>query len=229
MPEILREALTEQSNPPGFYLLAHVWGFLGGSSVPWHRLLPAISGALVPAVLVLAALRLGLSRWAAAAVAAIAVAAPFLWQMSLEIRAYAPVALLTALALSVAAGIVQDDAPPQRRSVIALALLHVGMVMLHYFAALSVLGIALGVAVSVGPRRGASWREALRVMLALGLPAALVMGAWLATAFIAFDGMAGRNTAWIPNTGALHALRGVPELVLAPMGRTDACSPPHSC
>jgi uncharacterized membrane protein len=218
VPDILREALREQSNPPGFYLLAHVWGLLGGSGVPWHRLLPAISGALVPAVLVLAALRLGLSRWTAALAGVLAVAAPFLWQMSLEIRAYAPLALLTALALCVAARMAQDANAPSRRSVVGLASLHVAMVMLHYFAALSVLGIALAVAASAGPRRGASKREALSLMLALGLPAALAMGSWLAIAFLSFDGMSGRNIAWIPNTGVLQALQSIPELVLAPIG-----------
>lgn len=217
-PEILREALREQSNPPGFYLLAHVWGLLGGSTVPWHRLVPAVSGALVPALLVLTALRLGLSRWTAAVAGVLALVAPFLWQMSLEIRAYAPLALLTTLALCLGAAIAEDSRAPQRRAVVGLAAVHVGMVMLHYFAALSVLGIAVGVAASAGPRRGASGREALGLMLALGLPAALAMGGWLGLAFIGFDGMDGRNVAWIPNTAVLEALRGIPELVLAPMG-----------
>lgn len=218
VPEILREALQEQSNPPGFYLLAHVWGLLGGSGVPWHRLLPALSGALVPAVLVLAALRLGLSRWTAALAGVLAVTAPFLWQMSLEIRAYAPLALLTALALSVAAGMAQAPNAPERRSIVALASLHVAMVMLHYFAALSVFGIAVAVAASAGPRRGATRLESLRLMLALGLPAALAMGAWLGLAFVGFDGMNGRNVAWIPNTGVPQALKSIPEMVLAPIG-----------
>lgn len=213
IPEILQEALREQSNPPGYYLLAHIWGALGGSSVAWHRLLPAMAGALVPAALVVAALRLGLSRWTAAVAAILAVVAPFLWQMSLEIRAYAPLALLTALALALAAGIATAEAPAPRRAVMALAGLQVGMVILHYFAALSVFGIALAVGASARSRR-----EALRLTLVVGLPAALVMGGWLAIAFLGFDGMDGRNVAWIPNTGVWDALRAVPEFVLAPMG-----------
>lgn len=216
--DILRGALTEQTNPPGYYLLAHLWGLLGGTGVPWHRMLSALSGALAPAVIVLVARRLGLSRATSTVAGVLALAAPFLWQMSLEIRAYAPLALMTALALWVAAGIVRDDAPPSLRSLLPLALLHAAMVLLHYFGAFGVAGISVGTVAALHAQRRLTWQESTRILLLAGAPAAACIAVWLGIASSWSGSLDGRNVAWIPDTTALAAIRSVPSMVLGSLG-----------
>lgn len=216
--DVLREVLAEQSNPPGYYLMAHVWGLLGGSTVPWHRLLPALSGALLPAVLLLAARRLGLSRWGAMVAAALALAAPMLWQMSLEIRTYAPLALVTTAAMWLAAGIAQETDRPRRAELGLLAGAQLLMVMLHYFAALSVAGITFGLLAAARVNRAARAGELVKLGASVAAPAAVALAGWLGLAFLATKGAGGRNVSWIPETAPLAALRTVPELLLANMG-----------
>lgn len=221
--DVVRGALTEQTNPPGFYLLAHVWGLIGGSGIPWHRMLSAISGALAPAVILLVARRLGLSRATAVTAAVLALAAPFLWQMSLEIRAYAPLALVTSLALLVAAGVVHESSPPRRMPVLVLAVLHVTMVLLHYFGALGVAGISLGTVTALRAQRRLTWQGAIRFLLIVGAPAAACIALWLGIAASWSAGLDGRNVAWIPDTTATAAILGIPGMVLGslgPYGRT---------
>lgn len=214
LPEILRGALIEQTNPPGYYLLAHVWNALGGSGVAWHRVLTAIAGALAPALVLLAARRLGFSRWAAVVAAVVALASPFLWQMSLEVRAYAPLALLAAWALWIGAGIATSDEAPSPRAIAALAGLQVGMALLHYFGAFAVFGLTLGVVAGQRAQRGASWAECLRLLVVLGGPAAVVLATWVGVAFLGGEGLGGRNVAWIPETSAAIALRNVVDILL---------------
>lgn len=218
VPDIVRRALEEQTNPPGYYLLAHAWNAIGGSGVPWHRLLSALCGALVGAVIFLAARRLRLSRPTATLAGVLTLASPFLWQMSIEIRAYATLALLTALALWMAAGIVDRDSAPTLRTLAPLAAVHVGMVLLHYFGALAVAGISLGTAAALRTDARVTWRDAARIVLTLGVPAAAAIAAWLWIASAWPGGLHGRNIAWIPDTTALEALRSVPTMLLAGLG-----------
>lgn len=219
VPDIVRRALEEQTNPPGYYVLAHAWNAIGGSGVPWHRLLSALCGSLVGMVIFLAARRLRLSRPTAVLAGVLTLASPFLWQMSIEIRAYATLALLTALALWMAAGLIARDDAPSTRDLAPLAIVHVGMVLLHYFGALAVAGISLGTAAALRSDARVSWREALRLVLTLGVPAAAAIATWLWIAAAYPGGLHGRNIAWIPDTTALEALRSVPTMLLAGLGK----------
>jgi len=115
LTDVVATAMTEQTNPPGYYLLAHAWSQLGGSGIAWNRLLSALSGGLVPPLFWLASRRFGFRALPAATAAGLLTLAPMLWRMSLEIRAYAPLALLTALALWIAAGLIGRDEPPPPR------------------------------------------------------------------------------------------------------------------
>lgn len=222
--DIIRNALLEQTNPPGYYLLAHVWGRLGDASLAWHRVIPATCGALVPAVSALALRRFGFSRPASAAAAVLLLVAPVPWNMSLEVRGYATLALLAATALFVCAGIVRRDEPPSRRAVAPLALLHVAMVLLHYFGAFAVLGVSLAVADHARRHSDGSpaqrWLVGARTAMLAGAPAALVIAAWITLSLTAFRGAGGQNVEWIPETGTLDALRGLPSLMLANFAET---------
>jgi uncharacterized membrane protein len=219
--DIVKNAMLEQTNPPGYYLLAHVWGLLGDASIGWHRIIPAVCGALVPAVMYLAARRFGYSRAAAIVVAALLLVAPVPWNMSLEVRGYATLALLTALGLYVAAGVLESNAPASRRQLATLAAIHVAQVLLHYFAAFAVLGVSLALADQERRRVDSSAREqwiaALRRAFTLGAPAALTIALWIAASFTLFRGAGGQNVEWIPESSAWQAFVGLSSVFLANM------------
>lgn len=216
--EAIKAALLEQTNPPGFYAFAATWDFVASGDLYWHRLPVVLCGIATPPVVFLAAGRLGLSRWAAGVAGLLAVASPFLWQMSLEVRAYAPLALLSAIALWQAAGLVSRAVAPTGRQLAALAITQVAMVMLHYFAALSVFGIGLAIGLATRLHESAPWRECIRRAAFVGSPAAIALGAWLVAAFGLAEGLDGRNVSWIPDTSALDALAQLPHTLLANFG-----------
>ena len=190
LPLLLRRAIDDQTNPPGFYLLLWGWTHLGGLELAWSRLLPALAGtATIPAV-ALAARALGLGPPAALVAALLAATSPLLLAMSSELRAYAPLALVATLALAaVAAG------RPRAFALAALAL-----VALHYFGALVVAALVVG----------ALWHDRAlgRRCLVAALPAAAALGAWLlVVAREAGDRGVGGNAAWIraPGLGDLSS------------------------
>lgn len=223
--DVLRDALAERTNPPGYYLLTHIWGALGGGDIRigWHRLPSALAGGVTPAILVLAARQLGLRRPAAVLGGLVAIAAPMPWLMSLEARSYALAAMLSSVALWLAARMATAEAAPTRGQRAALSVLCVGMVALHYVAALAVFGVIVGLVAARHPRDARDARDAspmaasLRRALALGMPAAIVLGGWIALAVASGPGLEGRNTAWIPVTPVLTAVGQVPGLLLAPL------------
>jgi uncharacterized membrane protein len=193
--ELLRRALADQTNPPGFYLLLGGWIRFGGVHSAWLRALPALAGTLtVPAV---AALARALSmRWSAALLASLlAAVSPLLLAMSLEVRAYALLALFTTLSLTMAIRLARPDAPP-RYGVMALAAVNLVLVSLHYFGALVVIS---GVV--------ATWwtnRSRLRAVVLAALPAGAALAAWIGIVIVAFAGRrVGVNADWIQPPG-LH-------------------------
>lgn len=191
--ELFRRALADQTNPPGFYLLLAGWIRLGGVHAAWLRALPALAGTLtVPAVAALArALRM---RWSAALLAALlAAVSPLLLSMSLEVRAYALLALVSTLSLTLGVRVARDGEPPAS-AILSLAMVNLVLVSLHYFGALVV---AAGVA--------ATWwtnRARLRAVFLATLPAAVALSAWIAVVMVAFPGRrVGVNAGWIPAPG----------------------------
>ena len=188
--ELLRAALADQTNPPGFYLALWGWVQLGSVDPAWLRALPALAGTLTAPAVAALARALGM-RWREALVAALlAAVSPLLLAMSLELRAYAPLALCTALALALASRLA-GPGTPSRRLVIGLATAELALVSLHYFGALVV-----GVAVA------ATWwtrRDRARTACLAALPAALALTAWIGLVVKdAADRGVGRNASWIP-------------------------------
>lgn len=188
LPELLRRTVADQTNPPGFYLLLWGWTRLGGFDLGWMRLLPMLAGLLTVPATAAAARGAGLG-WVGASVAAtLAAGSPLLFAMSSELRAYALVGLVSALLLAAAA---------QRRH-LAVATLGVVLVLLHYFGALALAAIALGMI----------WRDRrdARAVILAGLPAAVALGGWLAVVWRAAgsDRGIGGNAAWIAGTGIVR-------------------------
>ena len=196
--ELFKRALADQTNPPGFYLLLGGWIRLGGVHSAWLRALPALAGTLTaPAVAALArALKM---RWSAALLAALlAAVGPLLLAMSLEVRAYALLAFVGTLSLTLGVRLARPDDPP-RYGIAALAVVNLVLVSLHYFGALVVVA---GVVAT-------SWtnRARLRAVLLAALPAGIALAAWIGVVIVAFPGRrVGVNAGWIqpPGLGELR-------------------------
>ncbi len=191
-PELLRRALADKTNPPGFYLALWLWTRLGGFDVAWMRLLPALAGiALVPAIAWLAR-ALGMSRGAVLLAALLAAVSPLMLAMSAELRAYAPLALVTTLTLTAAVLISRGDG--RRPVVAALVVGDLALVTLHYFGLLVVAATVVGI----------SWnaRDRLRVAVAAALPATLAISLWIGWVFVAARRTAvDANADWVPSPG----------------------------
>ena len=209
LPALIDRALADQTNPPGFYLLAWVWTRLGGFDLEWMRTLPALAGTLVVPAVALLARQLGVSWRGALLAALLANASPLLLAMSAELRAYAPLALLAALSSVLA---LRQAARPHEtlRSAAPLALTQVALVALHYFGALVVIGQCAALL----------WTDRRRVLRAVltALPAALIALAWVALVLSGADGEAvGNNASWI-ETPDFSRLRGFAPSVLGTLG-----------
>jgi len=206
LPELLRRALADETNPPGFYLLTWLWARLGGFDLVWLRTLPALAGILAVPATALFARRLG-SSWRSALLAAAAIdASPLMLAMSLEVRAYALLALLAAWSSS----LVLAPRTRPRAQAITLAATQVALVALHYFGALVVLGQCVAVFWTDRARLGATIRAAL--------PAALVTMAWIAVVVASStDASVGSNASWIVPPD-LARLRGFAPSVLGTLG-----------
>ncbi len=202
LPELLRRTVADQTNPPGFYLLLWAWTRLGGFDLAWMRLLPALAGTLTVPALALAARATG-ATWSGALVAGALVAvSPLALAMSSELRAYAPLALVTALAIAAAAS----------RRPLAVAGCGMALVSMHYFGALVVAALALGTL----------WADRSRPRIALlpAIPAAVALVLWGLLVYTAGDtGAVGGNASWIPAVG-LRALPSFGSVIIGTFGTT---------
>ena len=197
--ELLRRTIADQTNPPGFYLLLWAWTHAGGFSESWIRALPAIAGTLtVPAVVALG--RTVRLPWGAAMLGGLlAAVSPLLVSMSLEARAYAPVALLCALSLTLATRLAASRVNGHPRGRLALGVLDAALVMLHYFGALAVLARVAGALLVSRDFPGATGRAIRRDAVLSALPAALALVAWGVIVLAAATGeRLGGNATWIP-------------------------------
>lgn len=205
--ELLRRAIADSTNPPGFYLLLWGWMRLGTFGEAWIRALPAIAGTLtIPAVVRLGR-TLGLTWRSALLGGLLAAVSPLLVSMSLEVRAYAPVALLAALSLALGARMSMSERTGPRRGRTALMVTDAALVMLHYFGALAVLS-RVGAAFLAARHEPAERRAHIRRDAVLtAIPAALVLVAWFAVVLLAArSGRVGGNASWIPAPGAAELL-----------------------
>lgn len=218
IPELLRRALADQTNPPGFYLALWGWMHVGGVEEWWIRTLPALAGTLTVPVVVLLGRALGM-RWGTALVGGLlAVVSPLLVTMSVEVRAYAPLALLTTLSLLLAVRARDGQAPGRRGAALALGVVDGLLVLLHYFGALVVVSRIIAAFVDARGEAPDTRRRVRAQAMTSALPAALLLAAWFA---IVLSGSAGDsfggNAAWIPAPGAA-ALLGFGSLVVGTFG-----------
>ncbi len=218
IPELLRRALGDQTNPPGFYLALWAWIHAGGVEEWWIRALPALAGTLTVPLVVLLGRTLGM-RWGTALLGGLlATVSPLLVTMSVEVRAYAPLAMLTTGSLLLAVRVRDGQATGRRGAALALAAVDGALVLLHYFGALLVIARVIAAFVdSRDEERDVRRRVRARAM-ATALPAALLLAAWFVLVLTASTGgTVGGNASWIPAPGAA-ALLGFGSLVVGTFG-----------
>jgi len=219
--ELLRRAIGDQTNPPGFYLLLSGWMRLGSVDEWWVRALPALAGTLtVPALVALArALR---CDWGTALLGGLlAAVSPLLLAMSVEVRAYAPVALLATISLTLAVRVATDPrAPHATRDRALLAATDVALVMLHYFGALVVAArvlsaflVARAPADTANTADGADAPRIRRDAILTALPAAVLLATWIAIVVAQASDRVGTNASWIPVADVATALSFASQVV----------------
>ena len=206
--DVLVLAARDQTNPPGFYLLAKAWMMLGGESDAWLRLLPCMLGIAVGPV-VLGILRsLGTSWRGQVAGVALAAASPMLVQMSVEFRGYSALALGSAAVIYLAATLLLDEDPPSLRRWLTLLVTGWVLVMFHYYGALTLLAVVAA----------ALWhgRHRVRFVLFAGIGPLLAFIPWL----IAVVSNMRTSGEFAPTVGWIErpTLSDLPTLVLSFVG-----------
>lgn len=192
--ELLRRAIGDQTNPPGFYFLLWGWTRLGSHDPVWLRTLPALAAlATIPAI-AWSARALGMGAGASLLAALLAATAPLIVAMGSEVRAYAVLALAATLHLGVSARIALDPAPPSPAARFSLAALGLLLASLHYFGSLV---IAASLVATAWTARGR-----LRLAAASALPAGVLLSLWIVTVLVAAaGGELAVNARWIPPVG----------------------------
>src|SRR5207245_3044149 len=151
-------SLIDESGPPLYYLILHLWIALFGDGIVAVRLLSILFGLLlVPATAILAR-RLGGER-AGLAAAFLAAATPMAVQFSQETRMYTLMPLLAVLAAERLLAYVEEGG---RGAALAHALLLAALCYTHNWGVLLLPSAALGAVVAAAPRLEGDLGAALR-------------------------------------------------------------------
>ena len=127
-------AAADLIHPPLFYALLKLWIGLGGESLWWLRLLPALLCVASVAPLVLLCRELRLGAWETNLALALAAANGYLIKYAQEVRMYSLLLLLTLCSLWLLARFLNAaDARPPRTTLVALAACNLLLVYTHYY------------------------------------------------------------------------------------------------
>lgn len=195
---LLRRALADQTNPPGFYLALWAWAHAGSFDTAWLRSLPALAAVAAIPMVAWAARTVGLGRGPALLAATLAAASPLALAMGGEVRTYAALLLVGTVLLGIGARVAAHASAPTRSSLVLLGVLDALIVALHYFGALVVLASLVGTAWVDRRRLGAAFAAAV--------PSAALLAGWCVAVIVSAGGAAvGTNAGWIgsPRGGAV--------------------------
>jgi 4-amino-4-deoxy-L-arabinose transferase-like glycosyltransferase len=183
--ELLCDPRVHVHHPPGYRLLLHAWIGLGGTSEWWVRLLPALAGVALIAVLWALARELWPRHtWAAPTVVLFAATSPYLVHYSQDVTSYSWASLLVALSFLLLVKAWRGNTPWRW---VGWGLSLAAALYSHYFAIfpLAVQGIGLlaaGLTPLGGPDRGERLKR-LRPGLAAVAGAALLFLPWAVRLF----------------------------------------------
>ncbi len=186
----MKTALSQETNPALFYLLAKVWLY-GGQSDFWARLLPCLAGVLGVGLTYLLAAEVWQSRKAGLAAAALAALSPLLVMYSQEFRSYS---VLYALSTACLWLLWRWSGRGGWLSLVALALIGAGGFYTHYLFSLYLTALALTGYILVWPdrRRILALTSALALLFLLSLPG-------IYAGFVQTKHMAGTWWLWKPS------------------------------
>jgi hypothetical protein len=193
--DLWRFVAADLIHPPLFYALLKLWTALGGESLLWLRLFPALASIAAVAPLLLLARELRLGKGATNVALLVAGTNGYLIKYAQEVRMYGLLLLLTLTSLWLFARLL-NRAGGARWTVAALALANLLLVYTHYYGWLVV---ACEVAfVALKDRR----RLAALLLSAGGL--ALAYAPWVLACARAAGGGGGlaQNIGWIQRPGA---------------------------
>src|SRR5687767_4273587 len=130
--DLWRFVAADLIHPPLFYALLKLWVALGGESLLWLRLFPALASVAAVAPLLLLARELRLGARATNLALLLAAANGYLIKYAQEVRMYGLLLLLALTSLWVFARLL-NRADPARGTVVALALVNLLLIYPHYY------------------------------------------------------------------------------------------------
>jgi uncharacterized membrane protein len=167
---LLRWYADDQTHPPLYYAMLWAWARIGGTSLAFMRLLPALIGIATAIPVVDICRSLSLSRRATAVAITMTAFAPTLIAYSLELRSYPLLSLLSALSLALWLRARRADAPA--RTIWWLTLVNGALLWTHFFGALTI--------AAEGADALLAARHRLKAMIVSGLASLLLLAPWIA-------------------------------------------------
>ena len=209
--EGLALVVSDQSNPPGFYVLAKIWMMVGGDSEVWLRLLPCVLGIAVGPVALRFFTVLGIGWYGRLIGTGLVATSPLLVHWSVEFRGYAAFMLAMAIACTLTAQIILADREPTRAMWWSLWAALSAAIMFQYFAALTAVAIVIA-AIWTG-------RFPRRFFVAAGVGPLLVFLPWATAVALEMR----KSTAFAPDISwiPLPTLSGIAALPASFIGGSD--------
>jgi uncharacterized membrane protein len=167
---LLRWYADDQTHPPLYYAMLWVWARIGGTSLGFMRLLPALIGTATAIPVVDICRSMALSRRATAVAITMTAFAPTLIAYSLELRSYPLLAFLSATSLALWLRVRSARAP--RATLWWLTLVNGALLWTHFFGALTI--------AAEGADALFAARHRLKAMIASGIGSLALLGPWIA-------------------------------------------------
>ena len=191
---LLQFAAADLVHPPLFYILLKTWIGIGGESLLWLRLFPAIISIAAIGPILLMTRELNLSAAETTAALLLLAVNGYLIKYAQEVRMYSLLFFLSACSLWLFITLVQRDERSTRMVVLALTAVNLLMIYTHYYGWLLV-ALELAIALWINPAIAKKLIVSFLILVGSYIPW-IVM---LARAF-AVQRM-NQNIGWIPRPG----------------------------
>jgi uncharacterized membrane protein len=180
-------------HPPLFYLLLKIWIGVGGESLLWLRLFPALISIAAIMPIVLLARELKLTRSTTTLALSLLAVSGYLIKYAQEVRMYSVLFFLSACSLWLFVSIVKSDGGVSRWRMLALTLVNLLMIYTHYYGWLLVV-LELAVIIFLRTRRK-QFVVSIAILILAYVP-------WLFEIARAYQSnRANQNIGWIPRPG----------------------------
>lgn len=189
--EMLRFVATDLIHPPLFYALLKIWIAIGGESLAWLRLFPALTAIAAMSPFLLLARELRLRAWETNVALLLLAANGYLIKYAQEVRMYSLLLLLALTSLWLFAKLLRAETSMKGALLLALFAANLPLIYTHYYGWLVVVAEAIFLALH---KRG-KLASFLLMVAALAVCFAPWVYACLAAASEAGGGLA-QNIGW---------------------------------